>query len=334
MAASTDFYFQWHITNACNNRRKHCYHSDYKPQNEASGEQLLQIADCMDDTLKKWGFIGSLSITGGEPFIRREELYKLLAYIEGLSNIAEYDILTNGTLITNHDLERLSAFSKLRRVQVSLEGSNASLHDAIRGVGDFDRVTDAIRRLRAGGFVVSVMTTLTKNNKEDIPSMLELLRRLDVNTFALERFMPEGQGAHNAEWMLSKEEIKEVFSFMTEQAFKIQKPRLLLYRTLYCLCSDDSTIGAMCSAGVSALTIMPDGTMLPCRRLPIPIGNVFTNGIIDTWYHSELLWNLRDYSAYEGKCGSCPHFTECRGCRSMAYLATGNYMMEDPQCWL
>ena len=61
---------------------------------------------------------------------------------------------------------------------------------------------------------------------------------------------------------------------MTEQAFKIVL-HLLLYRTLYIvLCSDDNTVGEMCSAGVSALTILPDATILPCRRLPIPIGNV------------------------------------------------------------
>ena len=120
---------------------------------------------------------------------------------------------------------------------------------------------------------------------------------------------------------------------MTGQAFKIKKPHLLLYRTLYCLCSEDKTIGAMCSAGVSALTILPDATLLPCRRLPIAIGNALKDGIINTWYNSELLWHLRDYKSYKGKCNGCEHFFECRGCRSMAYLAYQDYMQEDPQCW-
>ena len=334
MAINTDFYFQWHITNACNNRCAHCYHSDYNVYNEVSQEDLLNIADCIEDALEKWGFTASMSITGGEPFIRRNGLYKLLTYIEGLPRILEYDILTNGTLITDQDMEQLSAFSKLRRVQVSLEGSTPALHDEIRGLGDFDRVTSTINRLRNRGFLVSVMSTLTRNNKDDIPSMLKLLARLDVNYFTLERFMPEGQGTRNQQWVLSREEIKETFSYMATMAQRIKKPHLLLYRTLYCLCSNTPMIGAMCSAGVSALTILPDATLLPCRRLPIPIGNVLTNGIIDTWYNSEVLWNLRDYSAYEGKCGACRHFTECRGCRSMAYIATGDYMAEDPQCWL
>lgn len=333
MATNTDFYFQWHITNVCNNRCKHCYHENYDKSNEMDREQLILIADKIEDALTKWNFKTSMSITGGEPFTRKEDLFCLLEHIESLDHIYEYDILTNGTLISDEDIIILKKFSKLRRIQVSMEGSSPEKHDSVRGVGDFNKVTSAIKMLKDNGFVVSVMTTLTTNNKEDIPALIDLLGRLNVDYFALERFMPEGQGGSNVDWTLSKEETKKMFTYMSKMAFKIKKPHLLLYRTLYCLCSNDATIGAMCSAGVSALTILPDATILPCRRLPIPIGNVLSNGIIDTWYNSEVLWNLRNYSEYKGKCNGCEHFLECRGCRSMAYLATGDYMQEDPQCW-
>jgi radical SAM protein with 4Fe4S-binding SPASM domain len=259
-----------------------------------------------------------------------------MSYIEEkCDRIAHYDILTNGTLITSDDIDVLKGFKKLRRIQVSLEGANSRSHDAVRGKGDFEKVVSAIKMLKANGFKMSVMTTLTKNNRNEIPELINLLSELKVDYFALERFMPEGQGESNTSWTLTKEETKETFEYMTEMATKVKVPNLLLYRTLYCLCnkSCDETVGAMCSAGVSALTILPDATMLPCRRLPVPIGNVLKDGIISTWYNSEVLWKLRDYSAYKGKCNGCEHFLECRGCRSMAYLSTGDYMQEDPQCW-
>lgn len=145
--------------------------------------------------------------------------------------------------------------------------------------------------------------------------------------------MPEGQSESNKEWALSKEETKETFEYVTELAFKTKKPNILLYRALYTLCKEDDTVGAMCSAGVSALTIMPDATIYPCRRLPIDIGNVLKEGIVHTWYTSPLLCDLRDYRNYKGKCNNCEHILKCRGCRSMAYIATGDYMQEDPQCW-
>src|SRR5574344_647913 len=327
MIENTDFYFQWHITNVCNNRCKHCYHADYNKKNEMTKEQLIQIADQIEDALEKWNFYSSMSVTGGEPFTRKDDLFELLSHIENnCERIAHYDILTNGTLITDEDIVKLKAYKKLRRIQVSMEGPTIESHDAVRGDGDFIRVTDAIKKLKANDFVMSVMTTLTRNNMDLIPELITLLGALGVDYFALERFMPEGQGEGNTDWTLSKEETKKMFEYMTQKAFEIRTPHLLLYRTLYCLCSDNKTVGAMCSAGVSALTILPDAPILPCRRLPIPIGNVLTDGIINTWYNSELRWKLRDYSSYKGKCNGCEHFLEFRGCRSMAYLATGDYM--------
>lgn len=334
MSENTDFYFQWHITDVCNNRCKHCYHENYDNARELGIEQLRQIAWAINDALGKWGFAGNASLTGGEPFTRRGDLFQLLEYVEKeCPNLSGYDILTNGTLLTDEDMARLKCFAKLRRIQVSLEGSSEDLHDSVRGDGDYAKVVNAIKKLKKNGFSVSVMTTVTKNNKQDIPKLISLLGRLDVDYFALERFMPEGQGEQHKGWVLDALETKEIFEYMTRKAFQITKPCLLLYRTLYCLCGTDETVGAMCSAGVNALTILPDATILPCRRLPIPIGNVLTNGIIDTWYNSDVLWRLRDYSSYKGKCNGCEHFTECRGCRSMAYAATGDYMQEDPQCW-
>ena len=334
MIENTDFYFQWHITNVCNNRCKHCYHEDYSSKNEMTREQLSQIADQIEDALEKWNFYSSMSITGGEPFTRKDDLFYLLDYIEKkCERVVHYDILTNGTLISEDDMIKLKVYNKLRRIQVSMEGPTSELHDSVRGVGDFEKVTGAIRKLKSYGFVISVMTTLTKRNMNYIPDLIELLGKLKVDYFALERFMPEGQGEGNKDWTLSKDDTKNIFEYMTDQAFIVKIPHLLLYRTLYCMCSEDKTIGAMCSAGVSALTILPDATILPCRRLPIPIGNVLKDGIVNTWFNSEVLWKLRDYSSYKGKCNGCEYFLECRGCRSMAYLATGDYMQEDPQCW-
>jgi len=94
-----------------------------------------------------------------------------------------------------------------------------------------------------------------------------------------------------------------------------------------------------CAAGVSGLTILPDGTVTPCRRLPVPIGNVRTDSLREIWSTSEVLNSLRDRSRYDGKCGTCNRWSACRGCRAIAYefsRAHGitNYLAEDPQCFL
>ena len=67
----TEFYFQWHITDQCNLRCKHCYHEKYI-HSGLEIAQLLRIGDHLCEAIKKWGKIGSFSITGGEPFKRKD----------------------------------------------------------------------------------------------------------------------------------------------------------------------------------------------------------------------------------------------------------------------
>ena len=74
-----------------------------------------------------------------------------------------------------------------------------------------------------------------------------------------------------------------------------------------------------CAAGVSGLTILPDGTLVPCRRLYIPIGNIRKDSFREVWSTSEVLEAIRDRSRYKGKCGSCRRWADCRGCRAIAY---------------
>ncbi len=42
----------------------------------------------------------------------------------------------------------------------------------------------------------------------------------------------------------------------------------------------------MCSAGGNALTILHDGTIYPCRRLPLPLGNVMNDNLFEVFYES------------------------------------------------
>ena len=69
---SKDFYFQWHITNKCNLRCSHCYQESYADQADLPLEELKKIADKIFSTMAKWQKKGDISITGGEPFLKKE----------------------------------------------------------------------------------------------------------------------------------------------------------------------------------------------------------------------------------------------------------------------
>lgn len=328
-----EFYFQWHLTERCNLKCLHCYQNN-DILSEIPLKDLLVIVDKMEEALTKWGKRGTLSMTGGEPFLRRDDLHALMERLDSSDSLVYYDILSNGSFITESEAKALSSHSGLRRVQVSLEGASAERNDQIRGKGSFEDTLRAIRNLMAEDVDVSVMMTITRKNQDQIRPMIDLLKHEKVPTIALERLMPEGRGAELSDLLLSPEELHVLCDDIYQIAVNNGSVRILMHRPLFGLVApDDPTVGALCSAGNNALTIMPDGTVYPCRRLPIPIGNVLTDGFYKIWYGSEVLWQLRNPKGLNQKCRECEFLAKCRGCRAMAYFSSGDFMGEDPQCW-
>ena len=180
-----EFYFQWHLTERCNRACKHCY-QDGTPKLELSLSDLFSIIDRMEEAVAKWDKKGTLSLTGGEPFLRRDDLHAVMQRIDQSKQLAYYDILTNGSLISDDEAAALSKHPRLRRVQVSLEGAAEDSNDAVRGSGSFKATIAAIRSLRKTGIDVSIMTTITRSNRNEIPALINLAGQEGATTMALE----------------------------------------------------------------------------------------------------------------------------------------------------
>ena len=89
-----------------------------------------------------------------------------------------------------------------------------------------------------------------------------------------------------------------------------------------------------CGAGIGNLAICYDGTVFPCRRLPIGLGNVKDVSLIDI-ISSRILDCFYDRKEFfKGKCGVCEYRDICGGCRAAAYAFTNDYLNPDPQCWM
>ena len=346
-ANKAEFGFQWHITNRCNLRCAHCYQEGYSGAEELDLNGLKRIADDIIRTLAKWNKRGDIAITGGEPLLK-EEMFPLIHYLESADEISSLDILSNGTLINDKILAQIQHLTKLRCVQVSLEGASPESNDAIRGKGTFQKVIRAIRLLRSGGVSVNIMFTLQRRNVGDIPALIDLAIAEGISNLTIERFVPIGSGAKIRDEVLSPEEIKGVFDYISERAEQeINRGGLTSIsrsRPLWVMCNqnaesldtDISTknpAGGICSIGLDGLCILPDATVLPCRRLPIPIGNLKSDSLPKIWHTSDLLWQIADKHNLKGKCNSCEFIARCSGCRAMAYACTGDYLAEDPQCW-
>jgi len=342
-----DFGFQWHITDRCNLRCTHCYQEDYSGSNELSLDALRRIADEIIRTLSKWNKSGDIAITGGEPLLK-EEMFPLIRYLESADEIASLDILSNGTLINENIVEQIRDLKKIRCVQISLEGASPESNDRIRGKGTFKKAMASIGLLRKSAISVNIMFTLQRSNLGDIPSLIDLAIAEGISNLTIERVVPIGMGNRIRNELLSAEEIKDVFGYISERAEQEINigglTSISRSRPLWIMCnrngdspsaqvSNKDTPGGICSIGLDGLCILPDATVLACRRLPIPIGNLKTDSLLKIWHTSDLLWQIADKRNLKGKCNSCEFLTRCSGCRAMAYACTGDYLAEDPQCF-
>lgn len=341
------FYIQWHITDKCNLRCTHCYQDNFTNVSEMSLEELKVISDKLLQTLSKWKKKGDISITGGEPFIRKD-IFSFLEHLESSEDVARLDVLSNGTMITDEKAEKLTKFTKLHCIQVSLDGATSETHDAIRGPGSFEKTINSIRTLNRHGIDIKIMFTLQHSNLEDIPALLDLAIKEKISGLTIERIVPMGNAKNAEDSVLTQEELKDVFQYISDRAdLEYEKGtnlHILKYRPLWI--NIDPTrarpesntaphkeLGAICSIGLDGICIMPDATVLPCRRLPIPIGNLKRDSLEKIWFTSELLWQIRDKHNLKGKCSSCEFIPRCSGCRAIAYACTEDYLAEDPQCW-
>lgn len=87
-----------------------------------------------------------------------------------------------------------------------------------------------------------------------------------------------------------------------------------------------------CLGGTAFCFISHDGIVQPCGYLELNCGDLKQSSFEQVWQHSPVFLKLRDFSAYEGKCGRCEYLRVCGGCRARAYEATGNFLAEEPLC--
>jgi radical SAM protein with 4Fe4S-binding SPASM domain len=90
-----------------------------------------------------------------------------------------------------------------------------------------------------------------------------------------------------------------------------------------------------CRAGDSLITVMPNGDVYPCRRMPILVGNLMETPLAELYYRSDVFRALRDSQRVSDGCDVCRYAGVCRGgARCVSYAMTGDPFTADPGCWL
>ena len=291
------FVLQWHLTERCNLRCTHCYQNEEIIKDELSLEENFMVVDKFVDfikTLNKDSYSrGVLNITGGEHFVYKD-LEPLLEYISRFKKYLSFNFLSNGTLINDKTIALIKKYKPIF-VQISIDGDKIS-HDKIRGVGAFDVSMEGIKRLKENGIKVIISFTAHRQNYKDFPKVVKIANGAGVDKVWSDRMIPEGVGVGMQDELLSP---KETFEYAKLMKFEQVKNRLNPFTKT--VVSTDRSLqfvphiedAHQCVAGKIMFALLPNGGVLPCRRLPIDIGNIKDKTFEEIYYENELVQKLK-----------------------------------------
>lgn len=343
----------WNLIRRCNLTCKHCYATS--ADKDFPGElNTRQVYDVMDN-LKAFG-VPVLILSGGEPLMRPDifeisHRAKDMGFYVGLSS--------NGTLIDENNIDDIVKVG-YNYVGISIDGMRET-HDSFRRKqGSFDEALRGIRLCHDAGIKVGLRFTLTQDNKQDLPGLLQLMDDEHVDKFYLSHLNYAGRGNKNRRDDLHHKMTREAMDLLFDTCWQdVQSGRRREFVTgnndadgVYLLLwvrknmpEHAQRLEQMLlrwggnSSGVNISNIDNIGNVHPDTMWwDYTIGSIKQRPFSEIWMDTSdpLMAGLKlDQRPVEGRCAECNYLNICGGnSRTRAWQLTGNFWAEDPGCYL
>jgi radical SAM protein with 4Fe4S-binding SPASM domain len=332
----------WEMTAACNLQCIHCHTSGGKSAND---ELTTAEAKHLMDQLAEVSEFRMMAFTGGEPLMR-EDLFELLAYAQALG--FTNTLATNATLIDDEVARRLRRCGVVIGA-VSLDGFDAATHDYVRNQpGAFEAALRGIRALRRAGIPLHINITAMEYNLDQLEPLMALVDELGTAILIMYQLVPVGRGQGIKAAALDLSANERLIRFMARAQGVIRAimepvagpqywPFLLQQNGIDGgpLLRLAETVFHGCSAGRGFVYIKPNGEVWPCPFIEVNCGNVRETPFPTIWATSPIFKHLREREErLQGRCGECQYRRLCGGCRGRAWAITGDYLAEDPSCFI
>lgn len=300
------------LTNRCNARCLHCHSwKAERDEHEISTSEWLEVLT----QLRAWLGPVFLSITGGETLLKKDaiQIARFAAY-QGFWT----EFLTNGYLVDKESASQL-VDSGVKRIKVSIDGSNPAIHDLIRGQnGFFTRAVDALKMLveekqrQQSQFVLWAKTSIMSHNIDDLENIAEIARELGLDGVEYQALEPiyYSEQLRDKKWFLdnplwvsdtaqAETAINQLIELKT-QGYPIVNTveNLEMIRHYF---HDPEALAhkvhsheykkkkSTCRSWVGGLQIMPDGGMKMCHFME-PFAYAHKGSIKKSWIKREKCW--------------------------------------------
>ena len=343
----------WNLTRTCNLRCRHCYttSADVPFPGELTHEQAMGVLEDLS------GFgIPALILSGGEP-LSRFDFFRLAERARQLG-FRHLSLSTNGTRVAEN-IDRIADLS-FDYVGISLDGIGV-MNDWFRGVdGAFDAALAGVRACKAKGVKVGLRFTITEDNAEMLPAMLDLCDSEGVDKFYLSHLVYAGRGNKNRGEDTERARTRRAMDILIDRAWAaVSKDQPLeivtgnndadavwfLHWVERNFPADQAAhVAAHLSAwggnssGLGVANIDPQGKVHPDTYWSdYTVGSVKETPFSALWTGPDaMLATLRQRPRpLKGRCGACAFKDICGGnTRIRALQVTGDPWAEDPACYL
>lgn len=305
----------WEITDVCNLHCKHCYNAS--SPNKHHFISLDTAARIIND-LDKLG-CQHVSISGGEPLLHPQitEILKLLFQ----KNITPL-LITNATQLSDAFLSQISDTNL--SFQISIESSNETENDYIRGHGNYRMLINSFELLKKKGLIGKVVLhqTPTAVNYKNVTELIGFAKELGCRSIGFSLWAPIGRSAdHIDDFSMSTHETIEFMNMVNKAK--------LIYETDFFSIAKVGIVSKcfLCNDEITDITpyISNSGHVYCCSKFSDPqyaIGNIYQESLFNILSTSERIANVVQQAKHKmSACESCVLKGTCgRGCIAMATL--------------
>ncbi len=343
----------WNLVRRCNLTCKHCYSisADKDFPGELNTEEVYGV---MDD-LKVFR-VPVLILSGGEPLLR-PDIFDISHRAKGMGFYTA--LSTNGTLIDESNIAPIAAVG-YDYLGISIDGIRET-HDVFRRKeGAFDAALNGLRLCRDHDIKVGLRFTLTRDNVDDLPALLDLMREEKIDKFYLSHLNYAGRGNKNrrddAHHRMTREAMDLLFDTALQALERGESQEFvtgnndadgvyLLHWAKRRFPDQVETLRQRLvnwggnATGVNVANIDNVGDVHPDTMWwHYTIGNVRQRPFSQIWPDTSdpLMAGLKQHPRpVTGRCGACGFLDICNGnTRTRAHQLTEDYWSEDPGCYL
>ena len=309
----------------CNFKCPYCFEAGYRENIKEAKDYFNILRKFADKNFTHKRRV-HISLFGGEPLLKREEIFSYLNYLSVQSKKYNYklstNIVTNGFLLNKDVIKKLVKYN-CTSIQVTLDG-NKETHNRLRLLHNngktFDRIVANLKtaiqyaiNLKANvQFILRInLLNQTTNDIKPIFNLFNKEERKKINIYFRPIYATSNFKVHNSNTI---SDLGKFYSEANKHGYKIAKSSYYLQ-----YCESDG--------GMNFFYIIPDLTIWKCINEPTEtakIGQIDKEGNIKQLNLMHMAeWYQKSNPFNDEKCRKCYYLPMCYGGCPLYYIKTG-----------